>query len=51
MEGVDMDLGTLLPHNNISFHAKIAHLSYFSVAERTVAPSVILAEVGLGFRV
>jgi hypothetical protein len=40
-----MDLGALLPHNNVSFHAKIVHLSHFSTAQRSVPPSVIFAEV------
>ena len=43
--GVDMDLSMVLPQNNVSFHARIAHLLSFSAAQRTVAPSVIPPEV------
>jgi hypothetical protein len=42
--GLDMDLGTLLPHANISFHVKVAHLSFFTEAQRSVGASVILGE-------
>jgi hypothetical protein len=45
LEGLNMDLGALLPHNNVSFHANIVHLSHFSTAHRSVPPSVIFAEV------
>ena len=43
--GVVMDLGTVLPNDNISFHANIAYLSYLSSQQRTVPPSVFLPEV------
>ena len=42
--GLDMDLGSLLPHANISFHVKVAHLSFFTEAQRSVGASVILGE-------
>ena len=45
--GLDMDLGSLLPHANISFHVKVAHLSSFTQAERTVAASVCLHRYSL----
>ena len=40
--GLDMDLGSLLPHANISFNVRVAHLSSFTQAERSVAASVCL---------
>jgi hypothetical protein len=45
--GLDMDLGSLLPRANISFHVKLAHLSSFTQAERSVAASVCLHRYSL----
>ena len=49
--GVDMDLGMLLPHDNISFHASILGMTSLSKPHRTVAPSVILPEDAAEFHV
>ena len=43
--GMEMDLGVLLPYNNVSFHARVACVWTFSETQRSVAPSVILPEV------
>lgn len=42
--GVEMDLGMMLPHRNISFHATIAYVFYLSRPHCNMSPSVMLPE-------